>query len=113
MTGSRPQMDEETLETRRYELARLERWLDKPMLVLAIVWLVLVVLELTIGLSSFMEGVGVAIWIAFILDFVLRLVIAPDRAGYLRANWLTARLRLSPKPARGRPRNWGVPLTES
>lgn len=90
MTDSQPQLDEDTPETRWHELARLERWLDKPMLALAVVWLALVVLELTTGLSRFLEGVGVAIWIAFIGDFVLRLVIAPDRARYLRANWLTA-----------------------
>ena len=90
MTDGRPRLDEETPEARWTELARLERWLDKPMLALAIVWLALVVLELTRGLSPFMEGVGVVIWIVFIAEFALRLVIAPDRVRYLRANWLTA-----------------------
>ncbi|MEX0908269.1 MAG: potassium channel family protein [Gemmatimonadaceae bacterium] len=90
MPDNSSDLDEETPGARWRELARLERWLDKPMLALAIVWLVLVVLELTTGLSPFMEGVGIAIWIAFIGDFVLRLVIAPDRARYLRASWLTA-----------------------
>ena len=89
MTDLSPDLDEETRSARWRELARLERWLDKPMLALAIVWLVLVVLELTTGLSRFMEGVGLAIWVAFIGDFILRLVLAPDRARYLRANWLT------------------------
>lgn len=83
-------LKQETSAVRWRELSRLEHWLDKPMLALAIVWLALVVLELTTGLSPFLEGVGVVIWIAFIADFVLRLVIAPDRARYLRANWLTA-----------------------
>lgn len=83
-------LEEEAPATRWRELAGLERWLDKPMLALAIAWLGLVVLELTTGLSPFLESVGIAIWIAFIGDFVLRLVIAPDRPAYLRANWLTA-----------------------
>lgn len=83
-------LEQEAPAVRWRELHRLERWLDKPMLALAIVWLVLVVLELTSGLSPFMEGVGVAIWIAFIGDFILRLIIAPDRVRYVRANWLTA-----------------------
>lgn len=90
MADNTPALDEEAPETRWRELARLERWLDQPMLALAIVWLILVVLELTTGLSPFLEGVGVAIWIAFIGEFALRLVIAPDRIRYLRANWLTA-----------------------
>ncbi|MGK2935758.1 MAG: ion transporter [Gemmatimonadaceae bacterium] len=90
MTEEDRRLEEEAPATRWRELARLERWLDKPMLALAIVWLVLVVFELTTGLSPFMAAVGVTIWIAFIGDFVLRLVIAPDRASYLRANWLTA-----------------------
>lgn len=91
-----PDLNDDTPGTRWRELARLERWLDKPMLALAIIWLVLVVLELTTGLSPFLEAVGIAIWIAFIGEFVLRLVIAPDRARYLRANWLTAISLLGP-----------------
>jgi voltage-gated potassium channel len=81
---------DETPSVRWTELARLERWLDKPMLALAVVWLGLLVIELTRGLSPFLEGVGVAVWVIFILDFALRLAIAPDRAAYLRNNWLTA-----------------------
>lgn len=90
MTDLPPHLDEETPASRWRELARLERWLEKPMLALAVVWLVLVVVELTGGLSPFLEGVGVLIWIAFIGDFALRLVIAPVRVAYLRRNWLTA-----------------------
>lgn len=90
MTDNPSDLDEDTPSARWRELAELERWLDKPMLALAVAWLLLVVLELTFGLSPFLEGVGVAIWIAFILEFVLRLVIAPDRIRYLRENWLIA-----------------------
>lgn len=90
MPDNSPDLDEETPTARWRELARLERWLDKPMLALAVAWLALLVVELTRGLSPFFEGVGVGIWIAFIGDFALRMVIAPDRADYLRRNWLTA-----------------------
>lgn len=72
------------------ELAALERWLDRPMLFLAIAWLALVAVELTRGLNPVLEAVGVVIWVVFIADFSLRMLLAPDRSEYLRRNWLTA-----------------------
>ena len=71
-------------------LLRLERWLELPMIVLGFAWLALLVLELTRGLSASMERVSVAIWVVFVLDFVLRFVLAPEKGAYLRSNWLTA-----------------------
>lgn len=93
--------DDDTPANRWRELARLESWLEKPMLALAVIWLILVVVELTRGLSPFLEGLGVVIWLVFIGDFVLRMMIAPDRTAYLRANWLTA---ISLRPRCGGPR---------
>lgn len=69
---------------------RIERWLETPMLALGAVWLVLLVVELTRGLTPFLERVGTAIWIVFVADFALRLVVAPRKGRYLRRNWLTA-----------------------
>jgi voltage-gated potassium channel len=71
-------------------LTDLEGWLEKPMLVLGFVWLALLVLELARGLPPFLEVVGTVIWVLFIVDFLLRLWLAPDRSTYLRQNWLTA-----------------------
>ena len=59
------------------------------MVYLGVVWLVLLVLELTRGLSRPLEIAGTIIWIVFILDFALRLTLAPDRRRYLARNWLT------------------------
>jgi voltage-gated potassium channel len=78
-----------TREERRHTLHQLEAWLEKPMLVLGLVWLALLVLELTRGLSPAFELLGTAIWVVFIADFALRLALAPDRSDYLRHNWLT------------------------
>ncbi len=75
---------------RRGLLAQVERWLDTPMIVLAFVWLLLLIVELTRGLSPLLEAAGAVIWIVFVLDFGVRLVLAPDKSTYLRANWLTA-----------------------
>ena len=69
---------------------RIERWLETPMLVLGGVWLALLVMELTRGLTPFLERLGTAIWIVFIADFGLRFVLAPRKGRYLRRHWLTA-----------------------
>jgi voltage-gated potassium channel len=75
---------------RRELLGRLEDWLETPMLVLGFVWLALLILELTRGLSPLLEALGAFIWVVFILDFALKLTLAPDKTDYLKANWLTA-----------------------
>ncbi|HEU4452408.1 MAG TPA: ion transporter [Longimicrobium sp.] len=86
---ARPNAGREERERWRLVL-RMERWLETPMLLLGGVWLVLLVVELTRGLTPFLEGVGTAIWIVFIADFALRFVLAPKKGLYLRRNWLTA-----------------------
>lgn len=70
-------------------LGQLEDWLETPMLVLSFVWLVIVVVELAFGGSQLLETFGTVIWIAFILEFALRLTLAPEKLGFLRRNWLT------------------------
>jgi voltage-gated potassium channel len=81
----------EELERERYELLqRLEGWLETPMLILAFVWLVLLVLELIRGESLLFYFIGTTIWGIFILDFAVKLVLAPDKSAYLKGNWLTA-----------------------
>ena len=84
-------VDAELLKRERYELLqRLESWLETPMLVLAFVWLVLLVVELIRGESLLFYFLGTIIWVVFILDFAVKLVLAPDKADYLKGNWLTA-----------------------
>lgn len=60
------------------------------MLVLAFVWLALLVVELTRGESPLFDVLGALIWVVFILDFAVKLVLAPKKAAYLKNNWLTA-----------------------
>lgn len=71
-------------------LGQLEDWLETPMLILSVVWLALFVYELLWNLSTFLEGVGIIIWIVFILDFGLKLFLAPKTLAYLKDNWLIA-----------------------
>jgi voltage-gated potassium channel len=75
---------------RRRTLRDLEQWLEKPMIALGLAWLVLLVVELTRGLTPILEIASSAIWVVFIADFVLRLALAPDRRRYVARNWLTA-----------------------
>jgi voltage-gated potassium channel len=93
-TGEDPEAkarDAEELKRERYELLqRLEAWLETPMLVLAFVWLALLVVELVRGESPLFNVLGTLIWIVFILDFAVKLVLAPAKGAYLKRNWLTA-----------------------
>lgn len=82
--------DEVALEWERGELLqRLECWLETPMLVLAFVWLALLVMELIWGESSLFDVLGTLIWIVFIIDFVVALVLAPQKVAYFKSHWLT------------------------
>ncbi|MDQ3666297.1 MAG: ion transporter [Acidobacteriota bacterium] len=71
-------------------LQQLEDWLETPMLVLGFVWLALLVIELTWGLSPLLETIGTVIWIIFIIDFAVKFTLAPHKLAYLKSNWLTA-----------------------
>ena len=76
-------------EEERWELLKnLDALLDLPMIVLGFVWLVLVVVDLTSGLNSALLIATYVIWGLFIFDYLLGLVIAPNRIGYMRQRWL-------------------------
>ncbi|MDQ3013535.1 MAG: ion transporter [Acidobacteriota bacterium] len=87
----------QALNQERYEvLQRLEDWLETPMLVLGFVWLALLVVEFTWGLSPLLETAGTVIWIIFIVDFGVKLLLAPHKLAYLKSNWLTVIALLVP-----------------
>lgn len=70
-------------------LRQVEKTLEGPMIFLAFVWLALLIVELTRGLTPALEMMSLGIWIVFIIDFLLKLVIAPDKTDFLKHNWLT------------------------
>lgn len=87
----RPDRDApETEAERESALHQLEDLLETPMIVLGFVWLLLLAVELVRGAGPLLQALGTAIWVAFVLDFALRLALAPDRSRYLRRNALTA-----------------------
>lgn len=86
-----PPSEQERQQEQRWELLRrLDRLTNLPMTLLAFVWLALLIVDLTSGLTPFWQGVSNLIWMLSILDFLLALLVAPDRTRYLRANLLTA-----------------------
>lgn len=83
--------EKQTLNKERYEvLEQIEDWLETPMLVLGLAWLVLFLIEVIWGLSPLLEVSSTVIWLIFILDFALKFTLAPRRIAYLKRNWLTA-----------------------
>ena len=82
--------EQKQIETQRSVLTRrIGRWLEMPMIALGFCWLALLVVELTSGLNRAGEIATTTIWIMFIAEFVLRLVIAPRKGAFLRSQWLT------------------------
>ena len=90
---ARPEREQEE----RWEvLAQLEEWLETPMILLSFVWFLLVVVELIWTTSGVFQLLGTMIWIVFIAEFVLRLVLAPDRLRFLRRNPITIVALIAP-----------------
>jgi hypothetical protein len=81
-------------------LEELDEWLRTPMLVLSFLWLLLVVVELVWGTFDALETFGTVIWIAFLIEFAIRVALAPEKTPFLSQNWL----RSSPSsPSSSRP----------
>jgi voltage-gated potassium channel len=83
--------NESVLHDERWELLEhINNLTDKPLTALAFVWLWLLILDLTSGLDTWLAILSSVIWGLFALDFLIEIVIAPDKREYLRYNWLTA-----------------------
>ena len=97
MSSERKTPEREALDSQRGELlAHISRGLETPMTLLAFVWLVLMIVELTRGLTPFLTLISYVIWGLFAAQFVLELVLAPNKRAYLRDNWLTALALVAP-----------------
>ncbi|PKL85115.1 MAG: potassium channel protein [Ignavibacteriae bacterium HGW-Ignavibacteriae-1] len=71
-------------------LTAVERILEGPMILLGFVWLVLLVIELVWGINKTLEYVSLGIWGIFIIDFLIKITLAPEKLSFLKKNWLTA-----------------------
>jgi voltage-gated potassium channel len=82
--------DEHALREERWGILRqLESWLEGPMVLLGIAWLVILVVELVRGASTPLTHLSTIIWIIFIADFALKLTLAPAKVAYVRSNWIS------------------------
>ena len=70
-------------------LKRFESFFEFPMVVLGFVWLVLLIIELVYQTTPLLETFGVVIWVIFILDFVVKFALVPDKKLFLKKNVLT------------------------
>lgn len=73
---------------RKKLLTRIENLLDGPLIVLGFVWLVLIVIELLFESSPILEAISYFIWIIFVIDFLLKFAIAPNKLSYVKGNVL-------------------------
>lgn len=81
--------------TRYRFVARVERTLEGPGTYLAVVFAVALAAELVLNaqgatVPAALRWLLLAIWGFFIVQFVLGIVVSPDRLLYMRRNWLTA-----------------------
>lgn len=83
-------MKKEVINERKKLLGSIERILEAPMIFLGFVWLVLLVVELVWGINIILEYITIGIWIIFIIDFVIKFSLAPEKFNFLKKNWLTA-----------------------
>ncbi len=82
--------DQTQVEHQRLELLRhLDALTAAPLVALSFVWLLLLILDLTVGLHPWLQTLSTVIWVLFGLDFLVGFLIAPRKGEYLRHNWLT------------------------
>jgi voltage-gated potassium channel len=90
MSDREPCQNAENLERERFEIVeQLQEWLEWPMIVLGLAWLVLLVLEFVRGSDPVLSILSTTIWVLFIADFALKLLLAPRKWRFIGANWLT------------------------
>ena len=93
---TRPQADRRRTRAERSRLvAEIDGMLDGPTTFLAVVFAVVLVIELVLqaqgaAVPPALGWIQLAIWGIFAIHFLLGIAISPDRLRYLRRNWLTA-----------------------
>ncbi len=82
-------MEPQIKSERRRLLRSVEEFLEAPMIFLGFIWLLLLVIELIWGRNQILEYVGFGIWGVFIIDFLIKFFLAPEKLPFLKKNWLT------------------------
>ena len=75
-------------------VGKLDRYLDVPLALASLALVLIAIIELTGEVSGPWQGrlaaLGWALWSLFLVEFVVKLVLAPIRRRYLREHWLDA-----------------------
>lgn len=82
-------MKKEIEKERLSLLASVEKLLEGPITFLGFVWLILIIVEFIWGLTPVLDFASVTIWVIFILDFLVKFIIAPHKLLFLKKNILT------------------------
>ena len=77
----------------RHDLVdRIERVTKYPMALLGLAWLVLAIVVLTTDIndstSTALVGALFGLWVIALVEYLVRLVVTPDRPGYIRRRWV-------------------------
>ncbi len=83
-------MKQQLANERNQLLKSIEKVLEGPMIFLGFVWLTLLIVELLWGLSKPLEYMSLSIWVIFIIDFIIKFILAPVKLIFFKKNWLTA-----------------------
>lgn len=75
-------------EERETTLDQFQDWVETPMTALAFVWFALLVVEYAWGIGALGRFFGVFIWMIFIGETLVEIVLAPDKRLYVRRNWI-------------------------
>lgn len=81
--------DKNNISERNQLLKRFESIFEVPMIILGFVWLALLIVELVFVTTPMLETFGLVIWAIFIIDFLIKLSLAPEKTYFLRRNILT------------------------
>jgi len=81
-------------EERERLLQQVSDRLALPIALLALLWVVVIVVELSgilpPTLVPYVYDIDIAIWLLFLVEFLAELAIAPHKLEYLRDNWIVA-----------------------
>ncbi|HET6557096.1 MAG TPA: ion transporter [Prolixibacteraceae bacterium] len=83
-------MKDQLTSERKKLLLSIEKLMEGPMAFLGFVWLILLVIELVRGLNKALEYASLTIWVIFIIDFLIKFILAPEKGTFMKKSWLTA-----------------------
>jgi voltage-gated potassium channel len=77
----------------RHDLVEdIERVTKYPMILLGVAWLVVAIIVVTAKVngttSTLLVGILFTLWVILLVEYLVRLVITPDRRGYLKRRWV-------------------------